>query len=122
MSFFRRLFGRKTPPAPRDVRGWNEDWQVGDLARCINRSGWSPPEPFDPKFGDIPRVSGLWEGKSFTGSFIGSGLKFEGKPQNRIWHCIAFVKIRPETTVEEVETGIIAKIKRAARKGAGVSA
>jgi hypothetical protein len=116
-QFIRRLRGF----IARDLRGWNEDWQVGDLAKCHAR-GFYPPTIDDPTYGQILRVSALVEGVSMHGTIRISALKFEGKPQRFGWHCAAFTKVRPEATAEEVETGIIARIKRAARHGAGVDA
>jgi hypothetical protein len=115
MSWLGKLFGRKAP-TPVDLRGWNEDWQVGDLAVCIEDE-WGRVHCAAPVKGDVLRVSALMEGCASTGNKMISGLRFEGKPQNLAWHCGAFRKIRPEVNADEVETGIIQQIKRAAKRG-----
>lgn len=92
------MFGRfrkKAPPPVRDERGWNEDWQVGDLARCIN------PFPDTAHNRGIARdtllrVSGLSEGFASDGSrCLVSGLSFEGRPPHTYFHCLSFQKVRP---------------------------
>lgn len=115
---FRRIMGipDPQPPAPEieDRRGWSEDWKVGDLARCVSDL-WRFKDAFDPKIGDILRVSDLSEGPAKGADLIASFLLFEGKPQNKAWHNSAFTKIRPDHSADEIETGIIEKIKKGAR-------
>lgn len=92
---------RKQPSKPvEDRRGWNEDWKVGDTAVCI-RDDWVKPIPIDPKEGDFLVVSGFNEGLGNVGIAQISGLKFEGKPQNKSWYCEAFRK-PPAINIEEI--------------------
>ncbi|SKB26969.1 hypothetical protein [Sphingopyxis flava] len=123
MTWLSRLFGqrRTAPPPPRDMRNMNEDWKAGDLARCVAHY-FVPGTPEDPHFGDILRVSEVYQGSILGRHALAYGLRFHGKSSPHGWICTAFIKIKPETTADEVEDGIIAKIKRAARKGAGVDA
>lgn len=106
----RWLGGVEAPPAPEDIRGWNEDWQVGDLAVCVC-AGFNPPHPTDPVRGEVLRVSALSGGVSASGKYLISTLRFEGKPQGTAYHCKGFRKIRPDLSADEIETGLIAKIK-----------
>lgn len=113
------MFGgskRKSPPpsqpSPPDRRGWNEDWRVGDLAVCV-RDDWER-QKISPKVGEVLRVSGLYEDVVTSGvdkGCLASGLCFEGRPQHFAWRCSGFRKVRPDHRADEVETGIIAKIK-----------
>ncbi|SKB32183.1 hypothetical protein [Sphingopyxis flava] len=125
MNWFRRLFDTprndQRPRPPRDMRKMNEDWKAGDLAMCVVPF-FFPGSAFDPRLGEILRVSEVTEGPVALVNAVAYGLRFHGKPANHAWVCTAFIKIRPEATADEVEEGIIAKIKRAARKGAGVDA
>ena len=50
---------------PRDERGWNEDWQVGDIAECV-LDDWLDLQEFNPKKGDILTVSSLYEGPTLN--------------------------------------------------------
>lgn len=116
---FRRIMGIPDPqppaPEPKDERGWSEDWQVGDLARCHVKA-WLSQTEFCPEYGDILRVSDLvYDGKHSASGLLGSGLRFEGKPQDMAWHNRGFTKIRPDHSADEIETGIIEKIKKGAR-------
>lgn len=96
------LFGEIKPAPPQDRRGLNEDWRVGDLARCLVRaSGWDPPSPLDPDLDEVRRVSGIVEGSTRDGKFLITALRFEGKPQNQAWVCQVFEKLRP--TIEAAE-------------------
>ena len=52
-------------PKPRDERGWNEDWQVGDIAECV-ADDWADWQEFNPKKGDILTVSSLYEGPTLN--------------------------------------------------------
>lgn len=120
------LWAPPAPSAPDDRRGWNDDWQVGDLALCIDPlltgkigvgSGAARPV-----CGRIYRVSGLFEGVNKSGTALLSGLMFVGLPTGLAWHCSSFRKIRPDVAADEIETGLVAKIKRAAKGGRGVMA
>lgn len=116
---FRRFMGIPDPqppaPEPKDERGWTEDWQVGDLARC-KIGEWAKKSEFNPRSGDILRVSALlYDGLFMEGGIMASGLRFEGKPQDMAWHNRGFTKIRPDHSADEIETGIIEKIKKGAR-------
>lgn len=91
MTFLRRLFGQMPPVI--DMRNTTEDWQPGDLARCIG-GGWSYPEPFDPRAGEVLRVSRVWEGLDRRQRVLCIGLSFYGKPANAGWECNQFVKVR----------------------------
>ena len=93
-------------PKPRDERGWNEDWQVGDIAECV-ADDWLEWQEFNPKKGDILTVSSLYEGPTLNGEILFSYLFFEGKPNDAGWHCISFRKHR----------GVAEAIKQAASRG-----
>jgi hypothetical protein len=88
-------FNRKPETAPPliDKRGWNEDWQVGDIAECIN-DNWDFASPQDPKVGDVLTVSGLRGDEKTKKGVVISALKFEGKCQYDSWHCKGFIKHR----------------------------
>lgn len=107
---FKRKPGRGTT-APKDNRFWNEDWQVGDLALCVLVGTWPWPDLYDPQDGDVLRVSATAEELGSYGSLI-SVLKFEGKPQNLGWQCIAFRKIRQSHDPAEAEFTALIRAKR----------
>lgn len=116
-KIWRRVMGipDPQPPAPpvKDGRGWSEDWQVGDLARCKNVD-WGRDDPLDPRVGDILMVSGLSGNALGTCSgepVLADFLRFHGKPANKGWCNTGFTKIRPDHSADEIETGIINKIK-----------
>lgn len=110
-KIWRRVMGIPDPQPPmKDNRGLSEDWQVGDLARC--KAGvWQRGHFSNPKIGDVLRVNAIDEGVSVCGTLIISGLGFEGKPSTMRWYNKSFVKIRPDHSADEIETGIIEKIK-----------
>jgi hypothetical protein len=91
---------------PRDERGWNEDWQVGDLAECV-ADDLAIQLCYNPKKGDVLTVSQLTEGPNVSGLSLTSALCFEGRPQRYSWHCLHFRKHR----------GVAAQIQRAAVRG-----
>ena len=111
-------FARKGPTlALPDQRGLNEDWRAGDLAECIE-SGWQHPnDPHHPKVGDVLRVSAITDGPCVCvgrPAALITGLRFEGKPQNRAWHCRSFRKLRPVHTAADVAfTALIRRTRRA---------
>ncbi|WP_338445927.1 hypothetical protein V5F89_12330 [Pelagerythrobacter marensis] len=109
------MFGlfRKNPVPPqlRDERSWNEDWQVGDLARCIQPF---PDRPFARGIarGTLLRVSGLDEGEAIDDpGLLISGLAFEGRPARLFYACIGFRKVRP--TQEACDEAFARKLRNA---------
>lgn len=120
MSLLGRIFGRREPPpTPRQIidrRTMNEDWRVGDLACCVMRPGmwWSPGSPFDPKDGDILRVSHILDGVHEKSDSLIIALGFHGKPADILWCCHQFRKIRPDH--READAEFTAQIKRVGRK------
>ena len=100
IGFLRNLFGR-TPPPLRDMREWNEDWQGGDLARCIC-SDWPNCKPH-PIEGRVYRVRSIGEGtpKNISQNVILVGLGLEGLPCK--WHCTGFRKVRPSIEAADEE-------------------
>lgn len=103
------------PLMPTDLRGWNEDWRVGDLAQCVVKGGWAEPLPDDPKFGDILRVNHMIEGVDLTGTSVVSALGFEGKPGRTFWACRAFRKLRP--MIDPAEDEFIADLTTRLKQG-----
>lgn len=103
-------------PPPQDKRGWNEDWQVGDLAECVLPVDQVWPDDFaeNPKRGDVLRVNALVEGLDTLGEALVSGLGFEGKPARHFWAASAFRKLRP--AIEAADTEFTAQL----REGLGV--
>lgn len=91
---------RKRKPRLIDRRVMNEDWRVGDLARCVDDE-WLPKDAIDPKINDVLRVSEVMEGQCETGPILMFGLRFEGKPSNRAWAALAFRKIRQVQTAAD---------------------
>lgn len=92
------------PSAPEDRRGWNEDWQIGDLAEClVSKEKWKPCRPNDPDKGEILRVNAMTEGLVIDGSFMVSALGFEGKYAGYFWAQGAFRKLRPEVAAADAE-------------------
>ena len=96
-------FKRRSPAAPAakpalayDLRGLNEDWQIGDLAEClIDQASWRPPATDDPARGEVRRVAAIVTGLVVTGEGLITALKFEHFDK-KAWHCINFRKLRPE--------------------------
>lgn len=86
-----------------------EDWQVGDLALCIIGT-WPQPCDEHPKLNEINRVSAIYSDVAPCGT-DGLCLRFENKEAHRGWWAAAFRKIRPDHSADEIETGIIQKIK-----------
>lgn len=90
-----RFWRRPKKQSLKDIRNMNEDWRRGDLAECISEEGFNPVSDYDPKFGDILRVTGIKDGVDRTGRYILYGLGFEGKPHDTFWITTAFRKLRP---------------------------
>jgi hypothetical protein len=105
---------------PRDLRGLNEDWRVGDLAKCL-RGTWKWADGNDPKAGEVLRVSGVSDGRCPDGTLI-TALWFERTGDTKAYHCIAFVKIRPDHSALEIETGIVEMIQRSGKARKPVAA
>jgi len=91
------MFGwfRKKPAPPKDLREWNEDWQIGDLAKCVE-DDWVDCGSLAPSVGQIYRVSDVYEGLVWQENAISIGLSLEGFDQINAWRCTAFQKLRPE--------------------------
>lgn len=96
-----------------DQRGWNDDWQVGDLAECIAAS-WAPSRVDGPKAGDRLRVSALIEGMCNDG-VLRSCLGFEGKPPRAAWACQGFRKIRPR--IAPADASFTAELRQRLKAG-----
>lgn len=99
-------FKRKAKP-PRDERGWNEDWQIGDMAECV-LADWLSDIPQNPAIGEVRTVAALFEGQAAERPVIVSALAFEGFGA-LTWHCAAFRKHKP------LAADIVAAAKRGAR-------
>lgn len=70
-----------------------DDWQRGDLARCIY-DGWPEPTILDPKLGDTLRVSAVTTALAPCGkTFVMLG--FDERPPVMCWDAAAFTKLRP---------------------------
>lgn len=93
MSLFGHLFRRK--PAStiiQDRRVDNEEWQAGDLARCVIHN-WRVQALWAPQFGEVLRVAEVSEGLAIGAPWLIIGLKFEGRSD--AWQCTCFRKVRP---------------------------
>jgi hypothetical protein len=95
-----------------DLRGLNEDWQVGDLAECV-LDDWVSDHPLNPKKGEVLTVSfvdhygeQVLEGMRLLFSVLG----FVEKPSLQAWHSQSFKKHR----------GVAEAITRAAARAAPV--
>ena len=104
-------FGRRKPVQPPlpDGRQLSEDWKAGDLAICAigPYGGWPAQNPFDPKDGDVLRVTRVRDEIGFNGfyQYRGIFLGFEGKPQDHAWDNRNFRKadVRHEPATKTVE-------------------
>ena len=92
------------PEKPIDLRIWNEDWQIGDIAECIEEfDNWHDcMKPWDrPKKGQRLTVSNLSEDLGFQEKEIYYYLTFAD------WHLSlptqCFRKVRPVGNAEESE-------------------
>lgn len=97
-GFIRRLFGKDepAPPAPTDLREWNEDWQAGDLAECTS-DRWVVCPGYGggmPAVGGIYRVMRVSEGVTWDGRSVIAALGFNAFPGQN-WDCTEFRKLRP---------------------------
>lgn len=80
------------------------DWQVGDLALCVNGEGWVGGEADGPAIGEIRAVEGVRQGL-YCGRYT-LGLALQGYDEIEDGHRVhylatCFRKIRP-SAVEEV--------------------
>lgn len=98
MSFFDLLAAIVLARMPRST----EDWQVGDLAICIETKG-NLGDSIDPKEGDLLRVQNICT--------VGLFLHFEGKPDTRHWLAAHFRKVRPNNA-SEGEEDWVAELRR----------
>ena len=96
----RWAFWRKPLPPPlKDVRDWNDDWKVGDIAECvvdgINVIWSDGVEPWNrPKFRQHLTVSGFAEAKNDNKRFY--VLKFSDWPVSL--ETRGFRKARPQVS------------------------
>lgn len=107
VSWFRSLFGGE-PPAPpiRDLRNWNEDWRIGDIAECVTSKWHECVEPWNrPALGARFTVLGFKEGTGWGGRAKGYFLKLEGWPVS-LSTC-SFRKVRP---VAAKESAVVERI------------
>lgn len=81
---------------PKDQRVWNEDWRVGDVAQCVNRSGNWSGRGVGPTYGERLVVTGVCEGV-FPGNFLGYRLEFAEFP-GCVFVCTEFRKVRPQAS------------------------
>jgi hypothetical protein len=109
-------FRRKKPRVVIDRREGGWQWKAGMLARCVSDS-WRDPGPA-PEIGDVVRVTkveDLVNHRNVRAFF----LWFEGYPDIG-YGSTAFRPLNIVNSGEEIETGLIAKIKRSAKRGAPV--
>ena len=107
-------FRRKKPVVDIREGGWQ--WAPGVLAECLVDA--FVLFPFDPRKGQILRVSAVHDDVGDRG-IRAYFLFFEGLPLVG-YSSNAFRPVRPVNSGEEIETGLIAKIKRSAKRGAPV--
>jgi len=109
MGFFSRLFGRKPePPRIEDRRVMNEDWRVGDLAKCLAQGGTWDGDGIGPQKFEVMRVIAVLEALNEARTARVYGLKFREYPGSFV--CTNFRKIRPDA--EPCEEEFAALIKR----------
>ncbi len=106
---------KPAPVAIIDRRENGLGWKPGDLAECIV-DGWNDPTPHAPKLGDILRVARIGDSVNHR-NIRCIWLYFEGG-NNCGYNTQGFRKIVVSHDANEIEEGIIAKIKRAAKQGA----
>lgn len=100
------LFGRKSQPEPpRDLRDWNEDWKVGDIAECIIdgvRIGWHPSiKPWNRlAYRSRWEVVGFGEGLGVDGA-VYYFLYLKDAPNTGGYPTNGFRKVRPIARREE---------------------
>lgn len=104
-------FRRKKPVVDIREGGWQ--WAPGMLAVCLTDS---VIYPF--RRGDVHRVVNITDGINDRG-IRAIWLWFEDMPGCG-WASNAFRPADQQRSAEEIETGLIAKIKRAAKRGAPV--
>lgn len=102
------------PPVVVDRRENGNGWREGDLAECI-ADNWIEGTGDDPKTGEIYRVSAIQDAVNHR-NIRCIFLWFEGMRDG--YNTQDFRKIVLTHDANEVEEGIIAKIKRAAKQGA----
>jgi len=68
-------FRRKAKPAPRSMREPMDTWRVGDLAECIEDSGWRVGG--GPRKGERNFVSDVFVGENYHGQ-VGLALYLVG--------------------------------------------
>lgn len=86
------------PSEPKDMRVWNEDWQVGDTAECIcDFDDWDDAvKPWRrPKKGQRYIVLGFAEGVGSNGKVIEYYLCLEGMETGLSTR--GFRKVRPDS-------------------------
>jgi hypothetical protein len=102
-------FRRKpAPPAISDHRNLNEDWAPGDLAVCVNDEWLPTVDAFDPRKGDVLRVSSVEDAVDQKRGYRAYWLRFVGK--SNPYECVGFRKIRP---AEDEFTMLVRKRKKA---------
>lgn len=84
---------------PIDLRVWNEDWKIGDMAQCIN-DNWVGDPGDAPKKGRCYEVKDTTEGLAIGGKAIIYGLKFYEFP-GRFWQTTHFRKFNRRLRIIE---------------------
>lgn len=83
-----------------DLRNWNEDWQIGDVAECI-RDDWHRDTPPWSR----PRIGQRFIVVGFTDDFAdytGNRHYFLHFKDCKIaWSCTAFRKVYPDSKIVE---------------------
>lgn len=108
MFGFLRNLRKPKPSRINDERVWNANWEVGDLAECI--FDFPPCWSFNPKKGDVLRVSYIRDDIATDGMTRAYFLHFYGKPAHCGWATIAFRKLK--TVQEPASAAFTAEIRR----------
>lgn len=92
------------------------DWQVGDLAVCVDASAWPASEdaPSLLRAGAIYRVIAYWPDAEWRHVPPSPGLQLEGVKRPKLhsfFSCERFRKIRPDKH-EECEPEFVQLLKR----------
>lgn len=104
-------FRRKRPVVDIRAGGWQ--WRPGMLAVCLTNS-----TIYQFKRGDVHRVAKVTDGINHEG-IRAFWLWFDDRPGEG-WASHAFRPAEHEQSGDEIEAGLIAKIKRSAKRGAPV--
>lgn len=114
MSWWNPFKRKSAPPSksnePRDQRQASEDWQVGDLAECIDEDWPRVWGVTHPSKGQILRVAAVDEGEDCIFGIQIIVLRFEGWGKYG-WDNRNFRKLRPTTEPAEQEFTVWLKDK-----------